>query len=162
MSIELTIASPEQRAPSQSFQATQPSRSGLNLERPPPHAAANLDLFDVSVLRIGFSPSLTAARVSVGTARQPTAGWLEFARRRPGRADSPPSPGQAPTPGSNAKSCGQRRLSNLSAWKPHFRRPWEILTTDAKTWKRPPVPLRFLHVGASTCRRGEKSGNDGA
>ena len=73
------------------------SPEGFNFGGPSPRTGINLDLFDVEVLRIGFSASLVAAGVSAETARQLTEGWLEFARRRPGRADSPPSPDQAPT-----------------------------------------------------------------
>jgi hypothetical protein len=83
------------------------SPKGFNLEGPAPGAGVNFDLFDVHVLRIGFSASLVAAGVSAETARQLTEGWLEFARRRPGRADSPRSPGQAPTPDSDAESYGR-------------------------------------------------------
>lgn len=83
------------------------SPQGSNLEWPLPHPSPNLDLFDVDVLRIGFSASLVAAGVSAETARQLTEGWLEFARRHPGRAPSPPIPDQAPTPDRDAKSYGQ-------------------------------------------------------
>jgi hypothetical protein len=80
---------------------------GFNLEGTAPGAGVNFDMFDVHVLRIGFSASLVAAGVSAETARQLTEGWLEFARRRPGRADSPRSPDQAPTADSDAESYGQ-------------------------------------------------------
>jgi hypothetical protein len=80
---------------------------GFDLEWPAPGAGVNFDLFDIHVLRIGFSASLVAAGVSAETARQLTEGWLEFARRRPGRADSPRSSGQAPKPDSDAESYGQ-------------------------------------------------------
>jgi hypothetical protein len=73
-----------------------PSPSELDLGEPPPRPAANLDLFDVDVLRIGFSASLVAAGVSAETARRLTEGWLEFARKRPGRAEPSPSPDQGP------------------------------------------------------------------
>jgi hypothetical protein len=73
-----------------------PSPNEPDLGKPPPRAAANLDLFDVDVLRIGFSASLVAAGVSAETARQLAEGWLEFARKRPGRAEPSPSPDQAP------------------------------------------------------------------
>jgi hypothetical protein len=81
-----------------------PSPRGHNFEWPSPRGGAVLDLFDIDVLRIGFSASLVAAGVSAETARQLTEGWLEFARRRPGHADSPRSPDEAPTPQSNAES----------------------------------------------------------
>lgn len=84
-----------------------PSPNGHNFEWPSPRGGAVLDLFDVDVLRIGFSASLVAAGVSAETARQLTEGWLEFARRRPGRAEPAPRPDQAPTPQSNAESYGQ-------------------------------------------------------
>jgi hypothetical protein len=89
--------------------ATRRGRSpkGLNVGWPSPRAVADLGLFDVDVLRIGFSASLVAAGVSAETARQLTEGWLEFARRRPGRADSPQRPDQKPTPDSDAESSGQ-------------------------------------------------------
>jgi hypothetical protein len=80
---------------------------GFNLEGTAPGAGVNFDMFDVHVLRIGFSASLVAAGVSAETARQLTEGWLEFARRRPGRADAPGSPDQAPTADSDAESYGQ-------------------------------------------------------
>ena len=84
-----------------------PSPKRLDVGEPSPRAAANLDLFDVDVLRIGFSACLVAAGVSAETAQQLTEGWLEFARRRSGPAGSPPSPDQTPTPGSDAESHDQ-------------------------------------------------------
>ena len=84
-----------------------PSASGHNFGSPLSRGGAVLDLFDVDVLRIGFSASLIAAGVSAETARQLTEGWLEFARRRPGRAEAPPRPDQAPTPQPDVESCGQ-------------------------------------------------------
>jgi len=84
-----------------------PSPDGRNFVGPSPRGAANLDLFDLDVLRIGFSSSLVAAGVSAETARRLTEGWLEFARRRSDRADAPSSPDQAPTPSSDADSYGQ-------------------------------------------------------
>jgi len=83
------------------------SPKAFNLEAPAPGVGVNFDLFDVHVLPIGFSASLVAAGVSAQTARQLTEGWLEFARRRPGRADSSRNPGQAPTPDSDTESYGQ-------------------------------------------------------
>lgn len=83
------------------------SPKAFNLNWHPPRAEASLDLLDVDVLRIGFSATLVAAGISAETARRLTEGWLEFARRRPGRADSPPSPDQTPTPDSDAESPGQ-------------------------------------------------------
>ena len=77
---------------------------GASLREPSPHAAVNLDLFDVDVLRIGFSASLVAAGVSPETARQLTEGWLEFARRRPARPQPLSSLDQAPTPDSDVGS----------------------------------------------------------
>jgi hypothetical protein len=84
-----------------------PSPKGDNFGWPSPRGGAVLDLLDVDVLRIGFSASLVAAGVSAQTARLLTEGWLEFARRRPGRAESPPRPDQAPTPQPDAESHGQ-------------------------------------------------------
>jgi len=84
-----------------------PSTGGPDFGSPLPRAGAVLDSFDVDVLRIGFSASLIAAGVSAETARQLTEGWLEFARRRPGRAEPAPHPDQAQTPQSNAESYSQ-------------------------------------------------------
>jgi hypothetical protein len=80
---------------------------GFSPTEPSPRAAVNLDLFDVDVLRIGFSASLVAAGVSAETARQLTEGWLEFARRRPGRTQPVSSSDPAPTPDSDVESAGQ-------------------------------------------------------
>jgi hypothetical protein len=80
---------------------------GANFGWPSPRAGTNLDLFDVDVLRIGFSASLVAAGVSAETARQLTEGWLEFARKRPDRAEPPSRPDQTPTPESDGESYGQ-------------------------------------------------------
>jgi hypothetical protein len=85
---------------------TRPPR-GFNLSEPSPRAVVNLDLFDVDVLRIGFSACLVAAGVSSETARQLTEGWLEFARRRPSRTQPLSSPDREPTSDSDAESDGQ-------------------------------------------------------
>ena len=92
-----------------------PLPKGLDLGSPSPPNGANLALVDVNVLRIGFSASLAAAGVPTETARQLTEGWLEFARRRPGRAESPSKPDQAPTPAPDGESHGQAHLPNASA-----------------------------------------------
>lgn len=78
-------------------------------------AVANLDLFDVDVLRIGFSASLVVAGVSAEAVQRLAEGWLEFARKRSDEPQS--SQDHARRPGSGGESHGQRQLSDPSAWR---------------------------------------------